>query len=72
VTRGLYAVGATSPAARYRTDQHTSLRADRRTFVLRFTPDQIESRYQAANVESARRRNETKTLGLTLPIGGEW
>lgn len=67
-----YGTGATVPAARYHTQQHTSLRADRRTFVLWLTPEQQEARNQAANVEAARCRNEHRANGLIMPSGAEW
>jgi hypothetical protein len=70
--RGINAVGASVPSARFHTQQRRSLAADRRTFVLRLTPDQQEARYQRENIDAARRRNERKTNGLIMPLGSEW
>ena len=70
--RGINAVGASIPSARFHTTQRRSLAADRRTFVLWLTDDQREARYQATSIDAARRRNERKTNGLIMPIGAEW
>jgi hypothetical protein len=70
--RGINAVGASIPSARYHTLQHASLRADRTTFVVLLTPEQREARYNAQTIEIARMRNETRVNGLIMAKGGEW
>lgn len=73
--RGINAVGASIPSARYHTLQHARLAADRRVFVFRPTPEQIEARYQRETIEIARLRNETTvpgSPGLIMARGGEW
>lgn len=71
--RGINATGATVPAARYHTQQHASLRADRaRPFFRVLTADEREARYQREGIEIARRLRETSVNGLIVPAGWEW